>query len=291
MKILLCLLPSLVPAFLAPTPSRHRTLVASSDDEAAATFRDYLVKASLEKQAAVARAESAAATTIKELRAENERLMAEGEVVVTPPMAHIESLKSLASSDLVQSLQQRIADYESFISKYIVNSQEQKLLAIQAAEESALKKFEASMVPQLPPADAGGAADAVVAAIAAVGGEARRGWTVEEMLDEACDLDEKNCRGTRSKEAAVPEAHKGWIAEVLRGVDAKQSRWGPEEVSKMKEGGIGIGPGGACNSIGVGGAGVSEPLIPEALKATVEKADHGKLKGELLRRVAQGAEK
>ena len=58
----------------------------------------------------------------------------------------------------------------------------------------------------------------------------KKGWTVAEMLDEACDLDEKNCRGTRSKDN--DDLYQVRSAAILEA--GTSSRWTSEEVDKMK---------------------------------------------------------
>jgi hypothetical protein len=107
---------------------------SQSDDEIAARMTEYLSKAHEDKIRAIADVEAKYKTKIEELEAKIKDLES----------ASQSSENTYTFPATNKDLTEKIRSYQAFISGYIVRAQQDKLLAVRAAEEKLKAKYETS---------------------------------------------------------------------------------------------------------------------------------------------------
>lgn len=115
----------------------------ASEEERAAALSDYLAKAHEEKLKAIQSAEAKKEIEIQALKAQVEELRAQKPA--GSPSSALTSSATPASSDLAdftkEELVNKVTQYQAFMSKYIVNAQEEKANAVKAAQHAADTKY------------------------------------------------------------------------------------------------------------------------------------------------------
>jgi hypothetical protein len=125
--------------------STSHVLRLTAEEERAAALSDYLAKAHEEKLKAITDLEARKAAEIKRLQDEIDSLKKSAAsgggtmsaITTTSAPVGGEDLMSLSKEQLVNKIHQ----YQAFMADYIVKAQEQKFLAVKAAETAAAKKF------------------------------------------------------------------------------------------------------------------------------------------------------
>ena len=184
--------------------------------------------------------------------------------------AEIQQLKSSQSSSVGPSaippsppapadeLESRLASYQQFLAQYIVNAQNQKLLAIKEAELNAEKKFQerleklfANSGVALPPSTF---SDVTAVSVveptlfqqrntkmiaAAEAGKSRWGsMEVERAVEQYKDSPAMTNAAT--VKVAEPTLFQRRTAKVIAAADAGKSRWGSMEVERAKNSGVAV---------------------------------------------------
>mmetsp|Transcript_26992 Transcript_26992/g.59347 ORF Transcript_26992/g.59347 Transcript_26992/m.59347 type:complete len:454 (+) Transcript_26992:455-1816(+) len=167
---------------------------------------NYMAKAHEEKIRAIEDVETkknAEIHTLKdEVKALKESIPKESAVVVSTPPASGIDLSSMTKDEL----RAKLVSYQNFMAEYIVKAQQQKLLAVQAAELATATKYEAKIKLLLGAAPSTDTASTTTTAVEAVSSSA-----ATKLYD------------TRS-------------AHVAAAAKAGKSRWGDKEVAKVKIG-------------------------------------------------------
>jgi len=106
-------------------------------EESAKALSDYMAKAHETKLKAIQDVESKKETEIKALKSEIAALKQ------APPTstAIVSSTAATGGDETIESLQAKLVSYQQFIAKYIVEAQQEKMTAVQAAENSMAKKY------------------------------------------------------------------------------------------------------------------------------------------------------
>jgi len=135
----------LLTAFLAAQEANAFAPSAGSNNKAIGGLRmvddaqvlsDYMAKSHEEKLRAIKEVEDKKNAQIAELKAEIEQL--KSSTPALPAAAVAEPVSIIPASDA----EAKLASYQNFMSEYIVNAQNQKLMAVKEAELKAEKKFQ-----------------------------------------------------------------------------------------------------------------------------------------------------
>lgn len=190
-------------------------------------------------------------TTSQELKGEIQQLKSSSGLATTAA-APAAPLSNIPSSEA----EAKLASYQSFMAEYIVNAQNQKLLAVKEAELKAEKKFqeqleklfEASGIA-LPPGAVSGAGAAPVVeetlfqlrnaniiAAAAKGKSRWGGMEIERAKEEAKSAPVASAAPGPAAAAAAPSIFDQRNANVVASAGAGKSRWGDMEVAKAANG-------------------------------------------------------
>lgn len=129
---------------------------SAEEEQRAAAMSDYLAKAHEAKLKAVEAAEKKKQAEIDALKSEIQELQTAVPATSGMVLAADKSLEAMTKEELVA----KVIQYQNFLQKYMIEAQEQKRMAVLAAEASTKQKFEAVLL-QLQP---GGATAAVSAA-------------------------------------------------------------------------------------------------------------------------------
>lgn len=150
--------------------------------------------------------------------------------------------------------QAKLASYQQFMSEYIVNAQNQKLLAVREAELKAEKKFQERLEKllsasgvALPPSDAVKAEPAPAAVlslyqkrnlkVAAAGAAGKSRWgsfEVQKAVEHAKNQPVAVTSSTEGESSVFDQRN----ARVLAAAAAGKSRWGDMEVQRAKNNGL-----------------------------------------------------
>lgn len=179
--------------------------LSAVDDASARAMSEYMAKSHEEKLRAVRAVEDAKNGEIAALKAEIQRLKTSpAPAIVAPPAPAPVPAPVAPSSGLATSeLESKIASYQSFMTEYIVNAQNQKLLAVKEAEMRAEKKFQERLEKLF---EAG-------AALPSTGAAAEAAPAVAE-------------------ETMFQKRNREIVAAAAAG---KQSRWGDKEIKRARE--------------------------------------------------------
>ena len=120
---------------ITPPTQRSTSLLTATAEEASA-ITDFMAKAHEEKINAMARVEAKYKNEIAELKAKVEEL--EGPSTTSGQI----SANSYAFPATNKNLTEKVRAYQEFISKYIINAQEQKQKAVKEAEAKIAAKYE-----------------------------------------------------------------------------------------------------------------------------------------------------
>jgi len=223
----------------------------ATDDASAQALSDYMVKSHDEKLKAVKTVEDTKNSEIEALKAEIQLLKTSSALATTTPAAAAAPLANIPDSEIAAKL----ASYQSFMTEYIVNAQNQKLLAVKEAELKAEKKFQERLDKLF---EAGGmaildgATDAVVVVeetsfqsrnaniiAAAEAGKSRWGSAeVERAIEQA-----KSAPASSTTTAAVsapPSVFDERNAQIIAAAAAGKSRWGTMEVERAQKNGVAV---------------------------------------------------
>ena len=191
--------------------------------------------------------------TSQELKGEIQQLKSSSGLATTTAAAPAAPLSNIPSSEA----EAKLASYQSFMAEYIVNAQNQKLLAVKEAELKAEKKFqeqleklfEASGIALPPGAVSGGAAAPVVevtlfqlrnANIIAAAEKGKSRWgsmEIERAKEEAKSAPVASAAPVPAAAgAAAPSIFDQRNANVVASAGAGKSRWGDMEVAKAANG-------------------------------------------------------
>jgi len=114
-----------------------------SPEDSAKALTEYMAKSHAEKLKAIKIVEDKSKAEIDDLKAQIEQLKA---AAASPPANAVAGDtgegSGTSSLSVEEDLAEKLAAYQTFISKYIVSSQEEKMKAVQAAQESTTSKFE-----------------------------------------------------------------------------------------------------------------------------------------------------
>eukprot|EP00565_Helicotheca_tamesis_P004408 CAMPEP_0185723296 /NCGR_PEP_ID=MMETSP1171-20130828/184_1 /TAXON_ID=374046 /ORGANISM="Helicotheca tamensis, Strain CCMP826" /LENGTH=374 /DNA_ID=CAMNT_0028390977 /DNA_START=26 /DNA_END=1150 /DNA_ORIENTATION=+ len=139
-----------VNAFVTPPSTRRnvvdftsKTLLHVTAEESAKALSDYMAKAHEEKLRAVKDAEQRKNAEIETLKKELAEAKSAGGSAIVQQQASAPVLATppAPAEGSVEELQAKLASYQKFLADYIVNAQQQKLLAVQAAEKASEAKF------------------------------------------------------------------------------------------------------------------------------------------------------
>jgi len=129
-------------------PQRSIVLRAiPTPEQSVQAFQDYMSKSHEEKLKAVKQVETQKQTEIEALKKEVEQLKSS-----QLPIASVPQLVKSTSSESVDEMKAKIKSYQDFMTKYIVNAQEDKFKAIKAAERAVVIKYEDKFALLLGPA-------------------------------------------------------------------------------------------------------------------------------------------
>lgn len=185
-------------AFTSSSPSIGRGTLGPlyvTDDASAQALSDYMAKSHEEKLRAVKDAEDKKNSEIEALKAEIQQLKSSSSLATTTAPA-----APLATSDSSE-MASKLASYQSFMAEYIVNSQNEKLLAVKEAELKAENKFRERLSQLFEASGVALPGDAVSEPVAAA---------VEETV-----FQKRN-------------------AQIIAAAGAGKSRWGGMEVQRAK---------------------------------------------------------
>lgn len=118
-------------------PAAITRFAAVKDDEAAAAITDFMAKAHEEKIQAMARVEEKYKGQIQEMKAKISELEALSKQT-TPTSGN-----SFAFPATNKNLTEKVQAYRTFVSDYVVKSQDEKAKAVKAAEDKLIAKYEA----------------------------------------------------------------------------------------------------------------------------------------------------
>lgn len=122
-------------AFAPSTGSTSRAIGGLRMADDAQALSDYMAKSHVEKLRAIKDVEDKKNAEIAELKAQIEQLKSNPAL---PAAAPAEPVSIVSASDA----EAKLASYQQFMSEYIVNAQNQKLMAVKEAELKAEKKFQ-----------------------------------------------------------------------------------------------------------------------------------------------------
>lgn len=189
-----------------------------------------------------------------------------------------------------EQLAQRLFAYQQFMAKYIVDSQQQKVKAVAAAEAKVKQQFEEKLKLLSGSAEVGAPAtdskinpafeqrSAKVAAAAAAG-KSRWGDMETKKVGATAATINGNVNGVAAPPAALSApiaVNVNFLkrnAMIAAAGKAGKSRWGEAEIAKASTGPTSL-PGGAPTSVAVTPKTIPEPA-PVPVPPEVEAADHG----------------
>lgn len=184
-------------AFAPSTGSTNRAIGGLSMVDDAQVLSDYMAKSHVEKLRAIKEVEDKKNSEISELKSQIEQLKSNPALPAATPAEPV-SIASVADAEA------KLASYQQFMSEYIVNAQNQKLMAVKEAELKAEKKFQERLEQLL-----------------AASGAALPASDAVETQPEAAAVELSLFEKRNLKVAAAGEAGK--------------SRWGSLEVKKAAE--------------------------------------------------------
>ncbi|KAL7485048.1 hypothetical protein ACHAW6_010645 [Cyclotella cf. meneghiniana] len=239
----------------SPPPSAKAArvaLLATVDDAAAKAMSDYMAKSHEEKLRAIKEVESKKNAEIDALKAEIQQL--KSNTAITGMISSSRNL-SIIPKDSAE-IAQKLVSYQNFMAEYIVNAQNQKLLAIREAELKAEKKFQERLEKLLSASKALLQENSVDAAIlkeptlfekrnariiaAANAGVSRWGSMEVDRASEqgknAPVVNESSSNNAQhSAEASLFDQRN---ARIVAAANAGKSRWGSMEVDRAKSSGV-----------------------------------------------------
>ncbi|KAL3793102.1 hypothetical protein HJC23_005604 [Cyclotella cryptica] len=239
-----------------PPPSGMGTrgaLLATVDDAAAKAMSDYMAKSHEEKLRAIKEVENKKNAEIDALKAEIQQLKSNqastgGMIASSPALSTIPT----DSAEIAQKL----VSYQNFMSEYIVNAQNQKLLAIREAELKAEKKFQERLEKLLSASKAllqDSSVDATIlreptlfekrnARIIASANAGVSRWgsmEVDRASEQAKHAPVANeSTPSNSQDAAEVSLFDKRNAKIVAAANAGKSRWGSMEVQRAKSSGV-----------------------------------------------------
>jgi len=117
-----------------------------SPEDSAKALTEYMAKSHAEKLKAIKIVEDKSKAEIDDLKAQIKELKAAAASLPANAVVGDSGEGSGTSSlSVEEDLAEKLAAYQTFISKYIVSSQEEKMKAVQAAQESTTSKFETKL--------------------------------------------------------------------------------------------------------------------------------------------------
>eukprot|EP00986_Skeletonema_menzelii_P021142 scaffold33355_cov131-Skeletonema_menzelii.AAC.1 len=207
-----------------------------------------MAKSHEEKLRAIKEVEDKKNSEIAELKAQIEQLKSNPALPAAAPM---QPVSIISASDA----EAKLASYQKFMSEYIVNAQNQKLLAVKEAELKAEKKFQdrleqllAASGAALPSSDAVETQPAAAAElslfqkrnlkVAAAGEAGKSRWGSLEVKKATENAKSQPPVVVASSTVAESSLFEQRNARVVAAADAGKSRWGDMEVQKAKSSGI-----------------------------------------------------